>query len=68
MLAKQIKWWDLSKIGGHKLKTIIRAAIRSAILFLGVLLIAQAIQIHEHSVLFVIVGSALLGVYSGTAN
>ena len=58
MLAKQIKRWDLSKIGGHNLKTV-----RMMLLVLGVNCISLSNHIHEYRLIFIVFGVALLSLY-----
>jgi len=58
MLAKQIKRWDLSKIGGHKLKMI-----RMMTLVLGVNCIALSNHVPEYKLIFIVFGVALLSLY-----
>ena len=47
---------------------MIRSAIRSVLLFLGVVFIATGISHPGYSVSLVLAGSCLLGIYSGTAR
>ena len=58
VIAKQIKWWDLSKIGGHKLKLI-----RILILISGVNCIALNSHVPEYRLIFIVFGMALLSLY-----
>ena len=58
VLAKQSKRWDLSKIGGHKLKLI-----RMMMLVSGVALIALSFHRTEHMLINIVFGVALLSLY-----